>query len=412
MNYIENIREGIRSINSNLLRTILTALIIAIGITSLVGILTAIDGMQKSVTDSFSNFGGNSFEISSKRNENSANIQGKKAKTFTPLEFKEVMRFKELFDEASMIAINTAITYNAEVKRLSAKTNPNMRVRGVDENYMIMRDYSLDYGRNFSSVEIAFGSNVAIIGHSIYDALYDDNEDPVNTVISVYGNKYKVIGVLEKEGGFGGDSGADRSVFLPIVAATRLARGTLRFELDVEVDNPANMERVIGEATGLMRTIRKDPLGAEESFEISRNESVAERLSEISGYLKIGGFSIGFITLLGASIGLMNIMMVSVTERTREIGIRKAIGATPKRIRQQFLIEAIVICQIGGVAGVIFGIVIGNIIANIIGSGVFIFPWLWIMVGLIVCVFVGVISGYYPASKASKLDPIESLRFE
>jgi putative ABC transport system permease protein len=135
-------------------------------------------------------------------------------------------------------------------------------------------------------------------------------------------------------------------------------------------------------------------------------------LNDISGYLKIGGSLVGFITLLGASIGLMNIMMVSVTERTREIGVRKALGATKRQIRQQFLVEAIVVCLLGGVLGVILGVLMGNGIAKLIGEGAFFVPWLWVIVGLIVCIVVGLISGYYPAYKASKLDPIESLRYE
>jgi putative ABC transport system permease protein len=186
----------------------------------------------------------------------------------------------------------------------------------------------------------------------------------------------------------------------------------LRFRISTTVNDPAEMEYAMGEATGLMRSIRQDGIGREESFEIQKSDSMAQSLNEITGYLRIGGFIIGFITLIGASIGLMNIMMVSVTERTREIGVRKALGATPLRIRQQFLIEAIVICLIGGIAGVVLGILIGNVIAHLIDAGTFIIPWIWVISGLLICILVGLISGYLPARKASKLDPIESLRFE
>ena len=147
-------------------------------------------------------------------------------------------------------------------------------------------------------------------------------------------------------------------------------------------------------------------------FEIEKNESAARELDEITGYLKIGGFTIGFITLLGASIGLMNIMLVTVTERTREIGVRKSIGATPQIIRDQFLIESILICLIGGIGGIILGITFGNIVTIFIGGGDFIIPWLWIISGLLISTLVGILSGYLPAKKASELDPIESLRFE
>lgn len=412
MGILENVRESIKAISANLLRTILTAMIIAIGITSLVGILTAIDGMQKSVTESLSSFGGNSFEISDKRVDRSRTEQGKKAKVFPPLEYHESTRFKDLFQEATNTSITTFVTYNAEVKRLSEKTNPNIRIRGVDGNFLSIRGHNLEQGRNFSNIEVDFGRNVALLGNQLYDNLYKDNEDAINTTISFYGAKFKVVGVLEAEGGMGGNSGVDRSIFVPLLSAMRLARSQLNYEIDVEIENPAAIEEAMGEARGLMRSIRRDPIGGEDSFEIERNESAAETISEVSGYLRIGGFSIGLITLLGASIGLMNIMMVSVSERTREIGIRKAIGATPRKIRQQFLIEAIMICILGGLGGIILGIAIGNLIANIIGLNIFIVPWLWILLGLIVCVVVGIISGYYPAFKASKLDPIESLRFE
>jgi putative ABC transport system permease protein len=180
----------------------------------------------------------------------------------------------------------------------------------------------------------------------------------------------------------------------------------------VAIADPTEMEGAMGEATQLMRAIRGDRPGEEESFDISRSQSLADRLGQITIYLQIGGFAIGFITLIGASIGLMNIMLVSVTERTREIGVRKALGATPLKIRQQFLIEAIVICQMGGIGGIVFGIIIGNLVAGFIGPGGLIIPWGWILFGVIVSMIVGLLSGVIPAYKASKLDPIESLRFE
>ena len=213
--------------------------------------------------------------------------------------------------------------------------------------------------------------------------------------------------------GAGPGDNVNRKILLPVVKGRQLATGnTLEYAITVSVSGTANMEMAMGEATSLMRAIRQDPIGGELSFEVKQKKSLSEELGEITGYLRIGGFAIGLITLLGASIALMNIMMVSVTERTREIGVRKALGATPQKIRQQFLIEAIVICQIGGVIGVIFGMGMGNVVAQFMNVGRFIVPWVWIMAALLICIAVGLFSGYYPAYRASKLDPIESLRFE
>jgi putative ABC transport system permease protein len=172
------------------------------------------------------------------------------------------------------------------------------------------------------------------------------------------------------------------------------------------------VEFAMGEATGIMRRIRGDDIGKESSFELEQSETLAQELESITSGLRFAGVGIGFITLLGASIALMNIMLVSVTERTREVGVRKALGATPMRIRQQFVIEAIVVCLLGGIAGIILGILIGNLLASLMGIDVFVIPWNEMIIGLIVCISVGLASGIYPAHKASKLDPIESLRFE
>ena len=209
------------------------------------------------------------------------------------------------------------------------------------------------------------------------------------------------------------DNNYDNMVFIPIIKANQMAKGRgLWYELTVGISDPSQVEYAMGEATGVMRRIRGDDVGQENSFELEQSETLAQELESITSGLRIAGVGIGFITLLGASIALMNIMLVSVTERTREVGVRKALGATPLRIRQQFVIEAIVVCLLGGIAGVILGILIGNLLAKLMGIDVFVIPWNEMILGLVVCIVVGLLSGYYPAHKASKLDPIESLRFE
>ncbi|MDX5340728.1 MAG: ABC transporter permease [Cyclobacteriaceae bacterium] len=414
MNLIENVREALKSVKVNLLRTVLTGAIIAIGISSLVGMLTAIDGIKAQIAESFAGLGANSFDIRNKGQDGGRVVQeGKTEKVYPRITYREASQFKEEYNSIGISTVFTSVTGIAEIKRGSKTTNPNTRIRGGDENYLSIKAIKLAKGRNFSQMDIRYGAAVAIIGKEIEETLFNPGEDPINEKITFLGRPFTIIGVLDKQGGVGQDQGADRQILIPIENASRFdLRGNFNYRITGVASDPGKIDYEMGQAIGIMRKIRQDRVAQEDSFELTKSQSVAESLEEVAGYLRIGGFGIGFITLLGASIGLMNIMLVSVTERTREIGIRKALGATPLRIRQQFLIEAIVICVIGGIFGMMLGIGIGNIIANFIGPGGFLVPWLWMVVSFAICIGVGLLAGYIPAFKASKLDPIESLRYE
>lgn len=412
MNFIENIREGLRSIAGNRLRTVLTALIIAIGITSLVGILTAIDGLQQSVDDSFAGLGANTFNIIARQEV--SRRSGRIRKQDKPISYAEANAFKQRFPLGATIAVSSLVTDAAQVKFGSKKSNPNMQLMGGDDAYLAVKGYNLGSGRNLNTNDLTYALNVAVIGSEVAKTLFQGKVNPLNQVIRVLGVQYKIVGVIAEKGGFTGGSD-NRIILIPLDNARAVAGAAkMAFDITASVPNAADQDEAIGEARGAMRQVRHDPLGQPDSFEIERADELARETDNITGYLRIGGFGIGFITLLGASIALLNIMLVSVTERTREIGIRKSLGATPKRIREQFLIEAIVICLLGGIGGVILGLTVGNLISMLVsqGKGSFVVPWLWMGLGLVVCVSVGLFAGLYPAVRASRLDPIDALRYE
>lgn len=412
MNLKENIAEGLRSIQGNLLRAIITSAIIALGILALVGILTAVDGIQNNVNQSLSGLGANTFDILVEQRRGRRG--GMRERSLPPIAYREAKQFKELFtaQEDANVSLYTSVSGAAEVKYQSEKTNPNVQVIGGDESFLAIKGYTLQNGRNLNASDMELASAVTVIGYELAQKLFP-KESPLDKRINFLGNKYKVIGVLEKKGSLTG-GGDDRIALVPLPNGRQFdTRGLFSYEITTSVNSVESIEEAIGEATAVMRRVRGDQIGKEDSFNIERADALVKQTEDITSGMQVGGLVISIITLLGASIALMNIMMVSVTERTREIGVRKALGASPSKIRTQFLIEAIVICLMGGVAGVLLGILAGNAVSSMFfNKAEFIIPWGWIIVGVIVCVAVGLISGVFPAIKASKMDPIESLRYE
>ncbi len=407
MNLLEVIKQAFSSLAANKLRSALTLVAIVVGVFAIISASTAVLVLDTFFKETLTLMGGNVINVSKypsvRMGGDWQRYRNREDITFDT--FEELQERVRLVTDISPdeTFARTKVIYGDE------ETEPNVPVRGSNQYYLTNNAYELADGRNFSSQDIQYGRPVAIIGKDVQETLFDI-EYPLGKTIRIDGRPYRIIGLTEEKGSVFGSS-LDNFVIIPYTTAMNVYGTERNIDIQVKAPTMTSISASMDELTGALRTIRKVPPGEENDFEIETNESLSGAFDQFTGVLYIFGFVVGGIALLGAGIGVMNIMLVSVTERTREIGIRKAVGATKKAITSQFLTEAIVICQIGGIIGMLIGIAGGNILALWMESSV-VFPWLAAVGGIIGMTIIGLVFGVYPAFKASKLDPIESLRYE
>jgi len=405
----ENLRVAFKSIKSNRVRAVLTMAIIAFGIMALVGILTAIDGLKSTLTEQFTMMGANSFSITSRSMRVSVGDRHYRTKNHSYISYRQAMEFKSRFNEPAWVSVSFNASGLAEFRFRNNKTNPNISVIGSDEDYLTISGQELASGRNFSADDLLASRHVVIIGRDVVRFLFP-GVDPLGQEISLPGLKLTVIGVISSKGS--SVMGNDQVAIIPISTARQyFSRPNITYNIGVMPQKAVSLDMMASEAEGIFRIVRGLNPRDESDFNVQKSDSIIEILMENIKFITLAATIIGLITLFGAAVGLMNIMLVSVTERTREIGVRKALGARKSVIRQQFLYESVIIGQMGGLLGIVAGILIGNLVSLGMGSS-FTIPWLWVTGGVLACFIVGIASGYLPAVKASAVDPIEALRYE
>jgi putative ABC transport system permease protein len=423
MTVVDSFQLAFRTVKGNKLRTGITVAIIAFGIMALIGIITAIQAMNQSLKESFSSMGANAFNIRFKEsnvhfggrgNEVTKTQRGQKEKKSNLNKYilkNDAEYFKENFKFPSQVCIYLRGPNSQECRYQDKKTNPVVQIWGGDENYLAVNAFTIVEGRNLNNLDVNSGRSVCLIGNNVAVKLFGNNpEKCVDKIIRVGGMPYRVIGLLKSKG-----SSAmlrqDDVIITSYNNARRLRNAAKSFLIGVMVDNVTQLDPAVGESTSVFRAVRKLQPTDADNFVIEKSDKFAEMfISLLSGITGSAG-AIGMITLIGAAIGLMNIMLVAVNERTREVGLIKAIGGKSKNVRQQFLFESMIISLMGALCGIILGVLVGNLFASFMNTG-FVVPWAWVIGGIVICSVVGLAAGIYPAMKAAKLNPINALRYE
>lgn len=406
--FVEILKLSIQTIRSNKLRSFLTLLGIVIGLFSIIAIMTALTALQAGIDSGLSQLGSNTFQIQKYPAMNFGGPQQGKFRNRPDITYEQGLRLMQQATEYRYISLENW-KFSKTFKYGKYNTNPNMSIAGVNEDFPFANDYSIKEGRFFTEKEVSSASDVCVVGVEVVNKLFP-NDNPIGKRVNLDGREYQILGVFESKGSSFGQS-LDNFAAIPITKSLEIYGKQTTINIAVQAKDKSSYDATVENITAVFRVIRGLGPGEENNFEIYSNESLISSVNNFTKYFKYGAGFISFIALLAAGIGIMNIMLVSVTERTKEIGIRKSIGAKSRNILTQFLLEAVILCEIGGIVGILLGVISGNILGIYLNAKVVV-PVDWIIIGLVVCSVVGVVFGTYPAYKAAKLDPIDALRYE